>query len=110
MIAVVLTLALIPFAIYSAFLVLCTLKAIEAQGVELPLGMKWIGYFWLIVGWPADVLFNQTWGRVIFGEARGLTFSEHVQWRIDNGLVTPKTLMWARFLNSAAPDHVKRMP
>ena len=100
----------VPFAIYTAFLVLCSLKAIEAQGVELPLGMKWIGYVWLLIGWPADVLFNQTWGRVIFGERRELTFSAHVQWRIDNGLATPKTLVWARFLNAGAPLHIKRVP
>ena len=110
MIWAALALVLIPFAIYTAFLVVCSLKAIEAQGVELPIGMKWVGYFWLLVGWPADVLFNHTWGRVIFGEGRGLTFSEHVQWRVDNGLVTPVTLKWARFLNAAAPNHIKRLP
>lgn len=107
MIWLAITVALIPFVIYSAFLVLCTLRSIEAQGVELPLGMKWIGYVWIMIGWPADVLFNQTWGRVIFGEARGLTFSAHVQWRVTAGLKDPKTMQWVAFLNCGAPNHIR---
>lgn len=103
-------LILIAFGVFTAFLVLCTARRILDSGTEMPKGMLAVAYFWLVVGWPCDVLFNQTYGRLIFGEARGITFSAHVQWRVDNGLITPKTLMWANFLNAGMENHIKRLP
>lgn len=107
MVAVLVSLLLIPFVIYTAFLVLCTLRAIQARNVELPLGMSAIGELWFIVGIVADVLFNWTWGAWIFREWRGTTFSSHVQWRVDNGRWDQRTQMWVAFLNAGAPGHIK---
>ena len=116
MLAIAAALVLIPFTIYSAFLALCTAKRVIDAGVELPLGWRPLLYFWYAVGSVADVLFNYTWGAfVIYGrpwkpEFRALTFSAHTQWRVDNGRWDDKTQLWARFLNEAAPNHIKRVP
>jgi hypothetical protein len=98
------------FTIYTAFLALCTARAIQAQGVEIPYLVRVVAAFWLVVGYPADILFNWTVGVYTFREWRGWTFSSHIQSRVDRGLWDDKTAMWARFLNAGAPDHIKRLP
>lgn len=100
------------FIIYTAFLVLCTLKAIQAKGVEIPEGIRRVGKFWLAVGVPADIAFNWTVGAYWFREWRGWTFSSHIQNRVDRGLWDHRTQEWALFLNAGDPtgDHIKRLP
>ncbi len=106
----------IPPTIYTAFLALCALRSIKAQGVEVPRGFDALGRVLFLRGIVADVAFNYTWGAfVIFGsilrpEFRGTTFSSHVQWRVDQGLWDDVTARWALFLNAGAPNHIKRLP
>lgn len=100
-----------PFTVFSAFMALCTARSVQEAGVEFPPGMLTVARIWLLLGWPADVLFNATWGSWIFKEWRGLTFSAHIQLRIDNGLWDHKTVMWALFLNAGDPSgHHIRLP
>lgn len=98
------------FVIYTAFLALCTARSIEARGVEIPRLVRLVAKFWLLVGLPADVVFNWTVGAWTFGEWRGWTFSSHVQSRVDRGIWDHETRMWALFLNAGAPLHIKRVP
>ena len=98
------------FTIYTAFLVLCTIKAIQAKGVEMPPGIRRIGWFWYAIGFPADILFNWTVGAYWFKEWRGWTFSSHIQKRIDDGRKDERTLLWARFLSAGDENHIKRIP
>lgn len=107
---VLVTLVLLSvFFVYTAFLVLCTYKAIEAQGVEIPPGIRRIAKFWFLVGIISDVIFNWTVGAYWFHEWRGWTFSSHIQNRIDRGLTDARTLKWAYFLNAGDPGHIKRV-
>jgi hypothetical protein len=91
------------FVVFTAFLVYCTAKRLKKSGI--PWYIRGVIWFWIVVGWPCDVLFNQTWGRVIFGEARGTTFSDHVRWRVEleSGRLRPSTKMWAFFLQDGDP-------
>lgn len=100
------------FTIYTAFLVLCTVKSVQATGVAIPPGIRRVAKFWLLVGVPADVLFNWTVGAYWFREWRGWTFSSHIQQRVDDGLLDARTQEWALFLNAGDPthDHIKRIP
>lgn len=113
---IVLLLVRIPATIYTAFLALCALRSIQAQGVSLPRGFGALGQALFLRGLLADVAFNWTWGAfVIFGSPLhpqfcGRTFSSHVQWRVDHGLWDAETATWARFLNAGAPGHIKRVP
>lgn len=107
---VLIALLLIPFVIYTAFLALCTVRSVQAQGVEFPDGMHTIAEIWFVIGLPADLLFNWTWGVLIFGELLGTTFSSHVQKRVDLALIDPTTRLWSNFLNASAPRHIKRVP
>lgn len=96
--------------IYTAFLALCTYKLIEESGVEIPLGIKRTAQVWYALGLPADVIYNLTVGRWRFGEFSGVTYSEHIQNRVDRGLWDHDTSMWALFLNAGRKGHIKRMP
>lgn len=98
------------FIIYTAFLALCTLKAIQAKGVEIPSGIRTVGKVWLAIGVPADILFNWTVGAYWFREWKGWTFSSHIQQRVDAGLWDNRTQEWAVFLDAGDANHIKRLP
>lgn len=99
-----------PFVLYSAFLALCTLQSVRARGVQIPAGIALVGKLWFVAGVVADVMFNLTFGYYWFREWRGWTFSQHIQWRVDNGIWDPRTQQWTAFLNAAAPGHIQRVP
>lgn len=95
--------------IYTAFLVLVAYRMIERTGVEIPVGIKRTAQAWLALGAPADVVYNLTVGRWRFREFSGVTYSEHIQNRVDRGLWDHDTATWALFLNAGAKDHIKRL-
>lgn len=110
MIWLILTPLLATFVIYTAFLVLCAYKLIEDTGVEIPVGIKRVATIWYGIGAVADVVYNGTVGFFRFWEFRGLTYSEHIQTRVDRGIWDRQTKLWALFLNAGRKNHIKRVP
>lgn len=107
------------FLVYTAFLLMCGAKLMLSNGGDLGDGMELVCKVWLVVGWPADVWYNWTrgawrfrshWHGIPIPEWRGVTYSAHIQWRVDQGCDDPETREWVRRLNAAAPDHIKRWP
>lgn len=100
------------FVIYSAFLVLCGARLILSQGVELVDGMMIVAKIWLVIGYPADIVYNWTVGAWRFRsgwlpEWRGTTYSSHIQWRVDRGLWDPVTVHWVRILDGGDKGHIE---
>ena len=106
----------VTFVVETAFVYALTVKHLLKLKVKLPLEMKAIAYFWLIIGYPSDILFNVFRGTVMFRELphEGL-FTHRVQRHIDkNHLLLPenrnwrydKALEWALVLNAIDPDHI----
>ncbi len=63
-------------------------------------------YFGFAVGLLADIIFNATWGSVIFrSPPKELTFTERVQRYADNG--DARALRWAARINMIDPEHIK---
>lgn len=106
---VAVALVLAALAVHTAFLAMCGAKLILAK-VPMPWFMRLVIYLWLIVGYPADVIFNWTVGTLMFRELRGFTFSSHIQDRVDRGLWDMRTVTWVRVLNAGDPNHIKRVP
>lgn len=111
------------FLVYTAFFHVMNVKRVleetEGMGLTLPRRMKLTAYFWLVVGYPADVWFNVTRGSRLFREAPKLfdgewTFSARVQRHIDNGPGDlnhidwrfEEAFEWAMILNISDPGHI----
>lgn len=101
---------LAPPVIYTAFLVLASARRILAAGARMPAGMRLVCRFWLIVGAPADALFNATYAWVRFGERpREIMFSSRIEryMRGPDGRQKDRARPWADMLNAAWPEHIK---
>lgn len=102
--------ALITFAVESGFMVIATAKRMRDAKVTLPRDIKYTAYFWLAIGYPADVLFNVTRGTVMFRELpRELLFSSRVQRHVkarEHDFRYHKALFWAKVLNAADDGHI----
>ena len=83
-------------------------KLLRARGL-LEGELKGVVAFWLVVGWPCDVLFNWWRGSWMFRELpRKLTFSSRIQWHVDHPDESKrpnKAVHWARVLN-IDPGHI----
>lgn len=96
------------FAVETGFIYCITAKRLLDEGI-LPVDMKALAYFWLVVGYLGDVAFNVTRGTWIFKELpKEWLFSHRVQrhmkssdWRLGPAMV------WANLLNTIAPGHIK---
>lgn len=97
------------FCVETGFMAVASAKRVIDAGAA-PRDIKAVAYFWLVVGWPADVLFNWTRGSWEFKEfPRELTFSSRVQrhvressdWRLG------RALHWANILNLIWPGHIE---
>lgn len=104
---------LIPAYTYIAFFALCTAKRLLKAGIRLTPGMRMTCRLLLLTGWPADVIFNQIQGRLIFGEWRGVTFTSRIQYYYDNPTKCPSDYetfqYWYQLLEVADPGHVDRI-
>jgi len=103
------TVALASFAVETAFMQLASAKRVLAAGVPMPLDIRLVSYFWLVVGYPADVAFNLTRGTWIFRELpRELLFTSRVKrhYRNSSGRRLDQAILWARILNAIMPEHV----
>jgi len=98
--------ALATFVVYTAFLALCTAKRMIASGVSLPADLKLTCYLWLLIGWPADFVYNLLRGTLRHLEwPHELTYSARVQRLARKG--DKEAIEWARLLNAGDEDHVK---
>lgn len=98
------------FAVYTAFLALASAKRLRDAGVPIPWDMRAVCWFWYVVGWPADVLFNWLRGTWMYRESpREFTFSARVQrhYRKTGGKRKDKANEWAALLTGADPGHIK---
>lgn len=103
------------FAIASTFLVETAFVEVVAAKAMLKRGLfttelRLVAYFWLIVGYPADFVFNLTRGMIMFRTLRpgGWLFSA----RIDHYMRNPSAckrldtaVRWAALLNTLDPGH-----
>ena len=94
-----------------AFTSLSTAKRLLDAGIDMPLDMKAVFYFLLIVGYPSDVLFNVFRGSWIFREfPREWLFSDRVQRHANGPRGTRehrKAMYWAKILNVSDPGHIR---
>lgn len=97
------------FVVETAFMQVMSAKRALALGIELPLDMKCVSYFWLVVGVPADMVFNWLRGSWIFREWPRWgewMFTARVQRHVDEseGWRLERALRWARILNAIDPQ------
>ena len=103
----IVVIALSTFAVETAFVYVSIAKKI-LRLYKIPLDLKCIAYFWLIVGYPADIVFNWTRGTIMFLEfPRELLFTSRIQRLIyDKGWRGEKAQEWAEIMNEVDPGHV----
>lgn len=103
--------ALSTFIVETAFIYVSQAKKLLDGGVDVPLDIKLIAYFWLAVGYPADVLFNWTRGTIMFRELpKEFLFTERVQRHVSvlgTHHQQRKAIGWAQILNRIDPGHVR---
>ena len=103
---VAIALLLIAFVVETGFFALASAERVEASGIRLTGYRRLIVYIWLLIGWPADVLYNWTVGSIVFRELpRELTYSSRVGRLARAG--NPKAITEANFLNAVMPDHIR---
>lgn len=98
------------FTVFTAFILVYSVKNLLDSGVKLKWYLKAVAYFWLAVGYPADIIFNWIWGTVIFRELpREGTFSKRVQRHLDESLGwrLGRALEWGAVLNAVDHGHVR---
>jgi len=91
-------------AFFNVFATRCLLQS----GVPLPWPIKIEAYFWLAVGYPADIIFNWTYGSFVFREwPREWLFSDRIRRHVLSSDRRSRriALRWARLLNAIDPDH-----
>ena len=99
------------FWVYTSFFALATAKRLIKEGIELPRDMRLTCRVLLVIGWPADVVYNATRGWLMFGERpRELTFSSRIERYMRDQAAAPDLPLatwWATFLNVAMEDHIR---
>ena len=110
----VIGLILLAAVLEDAFVYCFTVRRLMESGVWMPTNMRLRARILYPIGALADVLYNQTYGRVWFRQlsSHGWMFSNRVQWNVDNatGARLATAVRWAKLLNAVAPDHIKRVP
>lgn len=109
---VAIALMAVVFIVETAFLVIVSGKILEKRGL-LEGELRDVVGFWLVVGWPCDVLFNWWRGSWMFKERpRKWTFSSRIQYHIDHldkSKRPMKALRWADVLN-IDDGHIDNVP
>ncbi len=101
------SIVLIAFVTQTGFFVLATAKRIEAAGLRLSGFRRVVVYAWLLVGVPADALYNWLVGSWFYlrDRPREFMYSSHVGDLARAG--DERGLSEAAFLNAALPGHIK---
>jgi hypothetical protein len=89
------------FCLYTGFIVVYSVKKAMDEGLWIPPGLKQVAQIWLVLGYPADVIYN-----LVFGSHKFETFSAHLQRETDKG--NPKVSKWVTFVNFIAKGHIKK--
>lgn len=98
------------FVVETAFMQVSSAQRAVDAGVKLPLDVRCVTYFWLVIGVCADIVFNLTRGSLIFRELpHELLFTDRVKRhaRKSDGWRKGKADEWAAFLNAVDPGHVE---
>ena len=106
---VIVSICLATFVVETAFAYVSTAKRLLESGVKLPFDMRCTAYFWLIIGLPADFVFNVLRGSIIFRERpHELLFTSRVKRHLRSGpgWRRDKAYLWAEILNAIDPNHV----
>lgn len=101
-------LLLAPPTIYLAFFALCTVKRLKKAGIKLTPVMKVASLATFVVGGIADILMNLIHARFWFGEWRGLTFSDRIQYYHRHPGKCPNRAefeYWFKVLETGDPGH-----
>ena len=99
---------LIAFSVITAFVFVSTVGKLLKSGVWCPWYIKVVAYVWLLIGIPADVLFNVVWGTWIFRERpREWLFTHRVKRHVSKtDWRGKKAKLWAEMLNAIDENHV----
>jgi hypothetical protein len=105
------TIAASTFVVETAFIQVITYKGLKKRGLLLP-EMVPQAYFWLIIGYPADIVFNEIRGRIMFRDwsSRGFLFTNRIQYYMDHPDKCKRmglAIKWANTLNAIDPGHVR---
>lgn len=97
------------FLVETAFVEVVAAKAMLKRGL-LTTELRLVAYFWLIVGYPADAIFNLTRGVIMFRELNphALLFSPRIDFYMRNPNRCKKldrAVRWAALLNTLDPGH-----
>ena len=106
---ILVVIALSTFVVETAFVYVSTAKRLLESDLPFPMDMKAIAYFWLVVGLPADMIFNLTRGTFMFRELpRELLFTARIKrHQFTTGWRGKKAKQWAKLLNFVDPGHVR---
>lgn len=102
-------LALTTFTVETAFVQVVTCKALLKRGL-LSMEMRIGAIVWLIVGYPADFVFNLVRGCLMFREINphGWLFSWRIDWYMRNPARCKRidtAVRWGALLNTLDPGH-----
>jgi hypothetical protein len=101
-----LAIALIAFVVETGFFALASAERVMAAGLPFKGYRRLVVKFWLLVGVPADALYNLTVGTIVFRELpREWLYSSRVARLARAG--NPKAIAERDFLNAAAPGHIQ---
>lgn len=109
---VLFSIAAATFVVETAFMQYASARRVMALGVAMPLDVRLVCYFWLVVGVPADVAFNLTRGTIMFRELpHELLFTSRVKRHVreSSGRDYERARLWADFLNAADPGHIREV-
>lgn len=116
MIWVIVALIASPVAVRMGFMGICTAKRLRDSGLPLSRTDKVAALLCFAIGYPADIIYNLSVGRLRFGEFRGFTYSSRIQYYIDHDTFMDdaskrrKVVYWYTYLNVADPGHIKAKP
>lgn len=97
------------FTVETAFVQVVTSKAMLKRGL-LTKEFRLVAYFWLLVGYPADFVFNLTRGMLMFRTLRpcGWLFSARIDYYMRNPALCKNidlAVRWGALLNTLDPGH-----
>jgi hypothetical protein len=102
------------FVVETAFMQVASAKRALAMGVRLPIDVRVVSAFWLVVGFPADIVFNLTRGTWIFRELPKWgewTFTARVKrhYRAGPSKRYRTAVYWFTFLNAVDHGHIREI-
>lgn len=110
----ILAAVLSPLVVRISFWAICTAKRLDDSNLRLSVLDRVCAYIVLIVGLPADFLYNQIVGTLRFGEFRSVLYSGRIQYYVDhdtfplNSDEGQAVIYWKEYLNICDPTpHIK---